>query len=59
MPELALAVGVAEKFRREEFNTDRTSDRFEEVELFFAVAMYPCRIGNWELNVCMDLDCLK
>lgn len=46
MPELALAVGVAEKFRREEFNTDRTSDRFEEVELFFAVAMYPWRVGN-------------
>jgi hypothetical protein len=46
MPELALAVGVAEKFRREGFNTERTSARFEEVELFFVVTMYPGRVGN-------------
>jgi hypothetical protein len=59
MPDLVLAVGVAEKFRREEFNTDRTSDRFEEVEFFFAVAMYPWRVGNERLIVCTDLDCLK
>lgn len=44
MPELAL--GVAEKFRREEIS-GRTSERFEEgFELFFAVMMYPWRVGN-------------
>lgn len=46
MPELAPAVGVAEKFRREE-NPDRPSDRFKDAfELVFVVIMYPWRVGD-------------